>query len=150
MAFALALQSISDLQDVPGNHGRLFLTSTLMTVAFTVLAMGGATTYVLQWLGIELHVHQSSCVRQGAREHSIGLLWEKFACPSCWQPPPAQGELAVCPCLGDLQEQLSPDHDPENMVRSAALPSPVVVSASCWCARDVPSAWFGQCVMMGV
>jgi len=64
MASALALQSVSDLQDLPENHGRLFLTSTLMTVAFTVLAMGGSTTYVLQWLQIELHVHQSSCVRK--------------------------------------------------------------------------------------
>lgn len=33
MAFALALQSVSDL---PDGHGHVFLTATLLTIAFTV------------------------------------------------------------------------------------------------------------------
>jgi hypothetical protein len=33
MAFALALQSVTDL---PNNHGRVLLTATLFTIIFTV------------------------------------------------------------------------------------------------------------------
>ncbi|GJP52706.1 hypothetical protein CLOM_g11797 [Closterium sp. NIES-68] len=50
MAFALALQSITDL---PEDYGRVILTSTLLTIAFTVLFIGGATSHMLSWLKIE-------------------------------------------------------------------------------------------------
>eukprot|EP00475_Leptophrys_vorax_P026575 TRINITY_DN37618_c0_g1_i1.p1 TRINITY_DN37618_c0_g1~~TRINITY_DN37618_c0_g1_i1.p1 ORF type:complete len:168 (-),score=13.42 TRINITY_DN37618_c0_g1_i1:66-569(-) len=78
MAFALALQSVSDL---PDEYGRIFLTSTLLTIAFTVrplifhsqafaayasvsalsvtfsgiqvLFVGGATSHMLYYLNIE-------------------------------------------------------------------------------------------------
>ncbi|CAI7933569.1 unnamed protein product, partial [Closterium sp. NIES-54] len=50
MAFALALQCITDL---PDEYGRVILTSTLLTIAFTVLFIGGATSHMLSWLKIE-------------------------------------------------------------------------------------------------
>eukprot|EP00249_Psilotum_nudum_P005527 c18970_g1_i1 orf=165-1526(+) len=52
MAFALALQSVTDL---PDNHGRVLLTTTLLTIFFTVLLIGGSTSYVLKSLKIECH-----------------------------------------------------------------------------------------------
>ncbi|BBN12580.1 solute carrier family 9 (sodium/hydrogen exchanger), member 8 [Marchantia polymorpha subsp. ruderalis] len=51
MAFALALQSVTDL---PDNHGRVLLTSTLFTIFFTVLLVGGSTPFVLTYLKIEM------------------------------------------------------------------------------------------------
>ncbi|CAM6088315.1 unnamed protein product [Calypogeia fissa] len=52
MAFALALQSVTDL---PNNHGRVLLTSTLFTIFFTVLLIGGSTPFCLQYLSIKCH-----------------------------------------------------------------------------------------------
>ncbi|KAL2613050.1 hypothetical protein R1flu_024742 [Riccia fluitans] len=51
MAFALALQSVTDL---PDNHGRVLLTSTLFTIFFTVLLVGGTTPLCLTYLKIEM------------------------------------------------------------------------------------------------
>ncbi|KAG0622406.1 hypothetical protein M758_3G095100, partial [Ceratodon purpureus] len=53
MAFALALQSVSDL---PNGYGQIYLTSTLFTIFFTVLFIGGSTPQLLKYLDIECHV----------------------------------------------------------------------------------------------
>ncbi|KAH9548887.1 hypothetical protein CY35_11G110700, partial [Sphagnum magellanicum] len=50
MAFALALQSVTDL---PNNHGRVLLTATLFTIIFTVLFIGGSTPMMLMRLKID-------------------------------------------------------------------------------------------------
>eukprot|EP00243_Klebsormidium_subtile_P009461 TRINITY_DN472_c0_g1_i1.p1 TRINITY_DN472_c0_g1~~TRINITY_DN472_c0_g1_i1.p1 ORF type:complete len:612 (-),score=150.75 TRINITY_DN472_c0_g1_i1:343-2178(-) len=50
MAFALSLQSVTDL---PDGHGKIFLTTTLFTVLFTVLTIGGSTGSMLKLLKIE-------------------------------------------------------------------------------------------------
>ncbi|KAL3680027.1 hypothetical protein R1sor_022983 [Riccia sorocarpa] len=51
MAFALALQSITDL---PDGHGRILFTSTLFTIFFTVLFVGGTTPDCLTYFNIEM------------------------------------------------------------------------------------------------
>lgn len=52
MAFALARQSVTDL---PSGHGHVLLTATLLTIFFTVLFIGGFTSYALKFLKIECH-----------------------------------------------------------------------------------------------
>ncbi|KAH7444789.1 hypothetical protein KP509_02G091800 [Ceratopteris richardii] len=52
MAFALARQSVTDL---PSGHGYVLLTATLLTIFFSVLLIGGMTSYALKLLRIECH-----------------------------------------------------------------------------------------------
>ncbi|MCO5603907.1 hypothetical protein L7F22_058061 [Adiantum nelumboides] len=52
MAFALARQSVMDL---PSGHGHVLLTATLLTIFFTVLFIGGFTSYALKFLKIACH-----------------------------------------------------------------------------------------------
>lgn len=61
MAFALASQSVVDL---PKDYGRIYLTSTLFTIFFTVLFIGGSTAQVLKYLEIEFHVSKDDVANQ--------------------------------------------------------------------------------------
>lgn len=71
MAFALALEAVNDL---PNNYGRVMLTSTLFTVVFTVLTVGGTTPYLLRVLKVECNVHNHDEIQVSEE----GLLTHKL------------------------------------------------------------------------
>ncbi|KAI5080748.1 hypothetical protein GOP47_0003931 [Adiantum capillus-veneris] len=70
MAFALARQSVTDL---PSGHGHVLLTATLLTIFFTVLFIGGFTSYTLKFLKIACHGqgHEDAEVEEEPNEESM-------------------------------------------------------------------------------
>nr|PNR50773.1 hypothetical protein PHYPA_009959 [Physcomitrium patens] len=68
MAFALASQSVVDL---PKDYGRIYLTSTLFTIFFTVLFIGGSTAQVLKYLEIEFHVSKDDVANQVSNKNEV-------------------------------------------------------------------------------
>ncbi|KAJ7549698.1 hypothetical protein O6H91_07G063300 [Diphasiastrum complanatum] len=75
MAFALALQSVTEL---PNDQGRVLLTSTLLTIFFTVLLVGGSTPYVLHLLQIECRGpdHDSQKEEDSKEESADQVGWK--------------------------------------------------------------------------
>lgn len=56
IAFSLAIM----LEENHVKHARIFITTSLFIVLFTVFVLGSTTKPVVRWLGIQLHVHHDT------------------------------------------------------------------------------------------
>ncbi|KAE8724292.1 Sodium/hydrogen exchanger 6 [Hibiscus syriacus] len=72
MAFALALQSVHDLQE---GHGQIIFTATTAIVVLTVLLIGGSTGTMLEALQVVGDGHDAHFGENRGRLHCIFLDW---------------------------------------------------------------------------